>query len=355
MPVIDADTHIDENEETWAYVEESFRALAPVTVTRPTAGKETAPATRYWMVEGQLRRRPTRDDKRTGTVEATRNLLDVPARLRHMDELGVDVQVIYPSFFLRAPSDRPDLEVALCRGYNRWLADRCSQSHGRLRWVAVLPTLNMDETVKEIRFARDHGAAGVLKKGIECSDRLAGDPYFYPIYDEASQAGLAVCVHQGSGDPKYSDVSRAFGGLWHQVMPVIDACNSLAANGIPDMFPKLRVGFIEAGSMWAPYVINDLQTRHERIREFSRPFHFKSDLFKASRFFVTYQTPEDLPLLLRYGLEDCLVLGSDYSHTDHSMELRAHQTMRDRATAGEVSPVVVRKMLEDNPRALYGL
>lgn len=349
MPVIDADAHIDEHEDTWSFLEEPFKALAPVTVHR----NEGSAPVRYWMLEGQLRRRPIRDDKHTGSVEATRSLMDVPLRLRHMDELGIDVQVLYPSFFLRAPSDRPDLELALCRSYNRWLADRCGKSRGRLRWVAVLPTLNMDETVKEIRFARDHGAAGVLKKGIECSDRLAADPYFYPIYETASEAGLAVLVHQGSGDPSYTDVSRQFGGMWHQVLPVIDACNSLAANGIPDRFPKLRVGFIEAGSMWVPYVINDLQTRNARMKE--RLFQYKEDLFRASRFFVTYQTPEDLPMLLQYGLEDSLVLGTDYSHTDHSMELRAHQVMRDRAAKGEVSATVVRKMLEDNPKKLYGL
>ena len=206
----------------------------------------------------------------------------------------------------------------------------------------------------EVRFARDHGAAGVLKKGVECNERLAGDPYFYPIYEEAAAANLAVCVHQGSGDPRYSDVSRAFGGMWHQVLPVIDACNSLVTNGVPDRFPTLRVGFVEAGSMWVPYVINDLETRHARIRDF-RDFALKHDLFKASRFFVTYQTPEDLPMLLQYGLEDCLVLGSDYSHSDHSAELRAHQVMRERAAAGAVSATVVQKLLDDNPRALYGL
>ena len=353
MPIIDADTHIDENEDTWAYIEEAFQSLAPVTVTRQGVDGD-AVGTRYWMVDGQLRRRPTRDDKRTGTVAATRDLADVAARLRHMDELGVDIQVIYPSFFLRAPSDKPDLELALCRAYNRWLADRCRQSHGRLRWVGVLPTLNMEATVAEIRFARDNGAVGGLKKGIECNERLAGDPYFYPIYEEAAEAGLAVCVHQGSGDPRYSDVSRAFGGMWHQVLPVIDACNSLVTNGVPDRYPKLRVGFVEAGSMWVPYVLNDLQTRHARIRDF-RNFDLKQDLFRASRFFVTYQTPEDLPMLLQYGLEDSLIIGSDYTHSDHSAELRAHQTMRDRAASGEASETVVRKMLEDNPRALYGL
>mgnify|MGYP001499972194 CR=1 FL=1 len=53
----------------------------------------------FW---GLLRRtiRRWRDDVRTGTVQATRELVDVEARLRDMDELNIDVQVLYPTLFL---------------------------------------------------------------------------------------------------------------------------------------------------------------------------------------------------------------------------------------------------------------
>ena len=356
MAVIDADTHVDENEETWQYMDEADRQFMPVTVVHQTSipGQQAPGYNRYWLIDGQLRVRRVRDDVRTGTVQATRELLDVPARLRHMDELGIDTQVLYPTLFLSQVSGKPEVEAALCKSYNRWIADKTAESHGRLRWVAVLPTMTMDKTIEEVRFAKEHGACGVMKKGVECGGRLAGDAYFYPLYEEAGDLDLAICIHLGSGDPFMSDSSRAAAGMYSTVLPVVDACNNLVWNGIPGRFPKLRVGFIEAGAGWVPYVLSDLWARHERMT-WAQNFDFKQDLFRECRFFVAYQTQEDLSYLLTHGTEDSLVIGTDYSHADMSAEITALAKMRERADKGEISAVAVKKMLEDNPAALYGL
>src|SRR5436309_14579194 len=62
---------------------------------------------------------------------------NVEVRLRHMDQLGVDIQVLWPTLFLERVADRPEAEIAVCRSYNRWLADIWQQAKGRLRWVCV--------------------------------------------------------------------------------------------------------------------------------------------------------------------------------------------------------------------------
>ena len=63
---------------------------------------------------------------------------DIEGRLRHMDDLGVDVQVLYPTTMaLGQISPRPEVDVAMSRSYNRWLGDVWRQGHGRLRWIAV--------------------------------------------------------------------------------------------------------------------------------------------------------------------------------------------------------------------------
>jgi len=159
MKVIDADTHVDECDETWEYLDEKDRRFKPTTVVIEREGTASQPSgyNRHWLVDGRLRLRRVRDDARTGTTQATRELGDVNARLRDMDSLGTDVQVIYPTLFLTALTEKPEVELALCRAYNRWLADRCSHSNGRLRWNAVLPLLSMDRAVEELRWARDHG------------------------------------------------------------------------------------------------------------------------------------------------------------------------------------------------------
>jgi len=90
MPVIDADTHVDETEDTWEYLQPDEQSLKPSTQI-PTNPDPSRPPSRYWLIDGKRQLRFIRDDKSTGTTVQARELLDVQARLRQMDELEVDV------------------------------------------------------------------------------------------------------------------------------------------------------------------------------------------------------------------------------------------------------------------------
>src|SRR5262245_62548719 len=92
-----------------------------------------------------------------------RELEDVPGRLAHMDKMGVAVQVIFPTFFIRYNTSNAEAEWALITTYNRWIAEKCAPTKGRLRWAAVLPLLRPDTAVEELRWAKEHGACGIFK------------------------------------------------------------------------------------------------------------------------------------------------------------------------------------------------
>ena len=96
------------------------------------------------------------------TSEEARAMENVDVRLRHMDDLGIEVQVLYPTVFISLVTDKVDEEVAICRGWNRWMADICKQGEGRLRWTCVLPLLDMNVALEELRFCGQHGAVGVF-------------------------------------------------------------------------------------------------------------------------------------------------------------------------------------------------
>ncbi|MGB7947402.1 MAG: hypothetical protein WCH75_06955, partial [Candidatus Binatia bacterium] len=162
MRIIDADTHIDETEGTWEYMGEGELPFKPAT-TYPSNPDPSLPPARYWMIDGKRQIRFIRSDQDSGTTVEARELLDVGARLRHMDELGTDIQVIYPTLFLMESTEKPEINAAMRRSYNRWLGDRCGKSGGRLRWVCMPPLQSMDQALAEIRFAKEHGACGVLK------------------------------------------------------------------------------------------------------------------------------------------------------------------------------------------------
>ena len=358
MPVVDADAHIDETDETWEYMDEEYVKYKPITVTQ-TFG-ESPPIlpwgyNRYWFVDGKIRVRRYRDDVRTASTTETRELLDVQARLAQMDELGIDVQVIYPTSFLMAMSEKPEVEAALRKSYNRWMARKWRESNNRLRWVALLPMTGVwQETFDEMRFAKDNGACGILKKGIECGDRAAGDSYFFPLYQEAKDLDMPVCMHVGTSNPNLTDADMRALSLYHFTLPVLDAFLSLVMADVPDKFPGLRFGFIEAMSSWVPYLMAELKAREVRTK-WSFNFDLKSDLLKDCDFYVACQTVEDLPYLMRQIGEDNLMAGTDYSHADSSAEIETLSLIHQMGESASISPEAARKIRDDNPTRFYGL
>ncbi|MEK7217287.1 MAG: amidohydrolase family protein, partial [Chloroflexota bacterium] len=280
MLVIDADTHVDETEATWEHMPGDAARYRPTTLEfdggRSFVAGDARPH-RLWQIEGQFRLRRWRDDERTGTTKETRELTDIAARMRQMDELGVDVQVLYPTLFLGPISTHPEAELAICRSYNRWIAGATAASQGRLRWVAIIPFLSQEQAVEEVRFAADHGACGVFKKGVEYGERAASDPLFFPVYEEAARLNLPICVHTGSGDPRFSDATTGLALNANQSnLTAIGAFTTLVLGGIPDMFPKLRFGWIEASASWVPYLIHDLEAKRKRLSALT--FDLKRDL-----------------------------------------------------------------------------
>ncbi|PZC47361.1 MAG: hypothetical protein C1O27_001308 [Chloroflexi bacterium] len=360
MLVVDADTHIDETEATWEYLAEGEQQFRPLAMDAPGQRglvEGDARPHRLWLIDGQLRVRRFRNDQRTGTTLATRELVNIDERMSRMDEIGVDIQVIYPTLMLSALTPRPDVELALCRSYNRWMADRTAASQGRLRWVAILPLLSIDEAVKELRYAVDHGACGLYKRALDCGGRGVGDPYFFPLYEEVSRLNVPICFHTGDtfgGNPALTEFSSSFSGAVSLGnLLTISAFINLVLNNVPSQFPNLRFGWIEASASWVPYLVHDLEAKQKRMN--SLKFEFARELFGQGRFYVTCDTMDDLSYILPYGVEDCLILGSDYGHQDQSAELEAHRILRSRAEQGDITMEVADKILSDNARRFYNL
>ncbi|HEY8694123.1 MAG TPA: amidohydrolase family protein [Chloroflexota bacterium] len=358
MPVIDADTHVDETEATWEFMQPGEEALKPVT-GYPANPDPTRRPTRYWMIEGRRQTRFTRDDERTKTTVEMRELLDVSTRLRAMDQLGVDVQVIYPTLFLVEGTDKPEAELALRRSYNHWMADRCAKSGGRLRWVCLPPLRTMDKALDELRFAKEHGAVGVMKKGNQEADKWVSDAYFHQLYEEAERLDLPICFHTGSGVPDFSPTNEFLLSSFMRITaPVPNAFEAVVTFGISTKFPKLRFGFIEAGASWLPFLMYHLRRRLERLNDstFGRlSYDMSADLLRSHRLYVTCQVDEDLPYLLKVAGEDNIMVGSDFTHADSAMEHTFAEALHARAAAGEITQTAVRKITQDNPKRFYGL
>lgn len=348
MPIIDADTHVDESEATWESVPAHDAPYYPTTVNRPPEGaRQNDSRSRFWLVDGQLVPRAIRDDAHH-PPQAARELQDVALRLQDMDRLGVDVQVIFPTFFIRyGNTDDPEAEASLTRAYNRYVAEKCAPAKGRLRWAAVLPWLDPDKSVEELRWAKENGACGVFKRGYEL-DKRTSDPHFFPVYEAASELDLPICIHTGHPLP---------GKEWDRGFPIISAFTDLVTSGLPDRFPQLRFGFIEAGSSWVPYGLSQLamQRRSQALHERASTFDLKKDLFRDNRLFIAIDPVDDIEYLLTLGIEDNLMIGTDYCHSDVSANISALAEVQGWVDDDRISAAVARKILETTPQTFYGL
>jgi predicted TIM-barrel fold metal-dependent hydrolase len=365
LHAIDADTHLFESTQVWDFIDEEMYPRRPIIVSGP---KDTVyRRSGFWLIDGNIFPKsagkggfllgtPTEPGQlETMPDVRARELLDIPGRLQAMDLMGVATQVVYPTLFLAYITDDVKLEVALCRSYNRFMAGVWEQAQGRLRWVVVPPLRSIDASIAEINFAKEHGAVGLFFRGIE-RDRTLDDPYFFPVYQEAARLNLPICVHTGAGCPAFTaifDVSRSHTFPHTRTLPLM-AFRNIVANKIPELFPELRFGFIEAGASWVPYVLHALRSVFG-----GSPEQWGPKLFQEYRLYTAYEEWEDLPYLVQYVGEDNLVVGSDWGHHggrgrggDPSGQPEVFGNMRSRE---DVPGAIIDKMLADNARQLYGL
>jgi predicted TIM-barrel fold metal-dependent hydrolase len=339
MLTIDADAHVIENESTWDFMLESERPFKPKIVGSNNP-KDTFD---YWLVDGRV---IPRNNVERDLPVAAREMSDLSARIKHMDELGIDLQVIYPTFFITPISRRPDIDLAVSRSYNRWMAEIVRKEPDRFRWVLVPPLQSFEHLSEELKFGKKNGACGVYLRGLEV-ERMLSDPYFYPLYEQASALDLPICVHSANGAFTTYDFFTDDPGFSKFKLAVIGAFHSFVYHGVPQRFPKLRIGIIEVSAQWIPYAVHDLARRFARR---GRPF--PNNVLRDNRIYVTCQTDDDLDHVLRYAGDDNLVIGTDYGHADNAVEIVALRKLR---AEGKIDGPVIDKILQENPSALYGL
>jgi len=360
--IIDADTHISEGEAMWKMLEPDFLPRRPIMLKVPSDtwyGNRDA----FWLIDGEIYPKPAgkgsfalvtpsaqsvqagRQDSTVGTREMT----DIKNRLVDMDKLNTAVQIVYPTLFLVYNTKDAGLELALCRAYNRFLAAAWAAALDQIKWVVVLPLHSIKESIDEIRFAKQNGAVGVFFRGIE-DEHTLDHPYLFPVYEEAQKQNLSICVHTGCGVKEILemfDIARNHTFGHTQVMPLL-AFRDIVANKIPEKFPGLRFGFIEAAAGWAPFLIYILR----RLLKDKWQHGTSADMFREYRLYIACEADEDIPYIAKYTGEDHLLIGSDYPHSDPSRE---DQFVNAITVREDISPQLRQKLLYGNPRAFYAI
>jgi len=347
VKIIDADAHVIECEETWDHLQPGDERFRPIPVADPDGGHAG------WLVDGQLVAGAAGDPSISKDIKELR---DVPGRLAAMDGLGIDAQVLFPTFFIGLTTDRPEVQRALAKTYNRWLAHVWSQSDGRLPWVVVPPLLDLEASLEEIDLAAEHGAHGVFMRGIE-GDRVLTDPYLFPIYEKAQELGLPISIHAGTGSGAVRSIyygqheTRSRDVFAAANLPVLGAFHLLVTSGIPDRFPDLRFGFIETGAQWVPYLVGEALRRQETMTT-EGTISSAATVLADKNLFVAVRTDNDLAGLVEGFGSTNFVMGTDFGHEDAGTEVDAFSKLR---AEGSISDADLDRVMSDNARALYAL
>ena len=195
---------------------------------------------------------------------------DSELRLKDMESQGVVAEVLFPNGlpFQTAPGGNgdfggPELDRQARMAYNRWLADFCAQTPGRRAGQALVSFDDVDQAVRDVHWAREHGLGGVMMPALLPGGTFFFDPALDPVWAACVDVDLPVSQHGGSGAPAYGPPGFAaimtlalehsfYSGrsLWQMIL-----------GGVFERFPDLRVAFVETEADWIGPTFRKLDRR----------------------------------------------------------------------------------------------
>jgi uncharacterized protein len=221
-------------------------------------------------LEGMSEYRPHGQRPGLGYHEAA-EYLSGPAKLKDMDDTGIDAALWIPTVGLFIPDILdPALQAALCRGINDWFADSfCAEDRERLWFAATIP-IEPEAAQREARRAiLELGARAVWMRPNAMQGRKWWDPAYDALWRVLEETQTPLVFHEATGAyHTTNDPTQKFDAYWlaHVVshpQEMTSALVALLGTGILERFPGLRVLFCEAGLSWVPYYLFRLDEHYE--------------------------------------------------------------------------------------------
>ena len=262
---------------------------------------------------------------------------DFDRRMRDIDKLGIDWQLLFPSHSgLYQEIADPKAAAALVQNHNDGMIEVERNSNGRLIATAMMPLQHADEAVAELqRVAKAGLRAAVICPNID--GRPIDDIRLWDFYAEAERLGIALCFH-GDADSKCLGHERM--DRWRLFVCLgfpfdyMMAITTLIYSGILDRFPKLKILFAEGGVSYLPFLEDRLMDTtdtfkspyaHNNFAIRGRPANKRPAKEYFDRFHHVIGLDESLmdTVVKRYGA-DKFMIGTDYPHPDAHMNVAKH-------------------------------
>ena len=250
-----------------------------------------------------------------------------------LDKLGAEGSVLYPTAALAfgLMSD-VDFAVATATAYNNWLEDRYTAKDSRLYGVGLMAIQDPKSAIEEMeRCAKQRvNFVSMLLPSRTALGRTYGDEYFWPIYEAAERLNMPLAVHggpsQGLGFDHWGFRPFAKVHTLEHPVPLFIQLTDIIMSGVFDAYPKLRIGFLEGGCTWVPFMMDRMDYEYGSILGIPvrnkikrKPSEYIRD---GDNFWVGFECGERN---LKYTIDaigsDRILYASDYPHEPSEEEI----------------------------------
>ena len=286
--------------------------------------------------------------------------MDAEERVRLLDAEGLDAAVLYPTLGILWEAECTDVELsqAYCRAYNRWIADFCRPSRGRLIPIAHLSLGDPEAAAEELKRAVADGCRGAFVVPFTLTRKPHGHPDHDPVFRMAEALDVPIAIHPSFEPPELA--SRRFEGVRRafllQLVTAGDGCRHAFTTffdfGVFDRFPRLKVVVLESGAGWIGYWLDRMDGVFDATATGRRvPLKEKPSFYFERQCWLSADPDERsiADLTRRFGSER-FFWASDYPHADHTGNyLEALEGLVEPMT-----PAARDDVLGRNVRAAYG-
>jgi uncharacterized protein len=385
LSIVDADSHVWEPTDVWqTYLSESERPLAQDAFFHEAGPRGSEVTIVNGEMVANLNRsrlnrhacwRPGMTVDEVGALDpaSTHHLVDgaadPDARLRDLDALGIDQQIIFPTLFNEhlPVVASPVAATVLARAYNDWITDFCSVSAERLHPVGVLPLQSIPATLREIDRLADRGFRAVTFRPCFHQGRFLNHSDFDPVWAALEETGIVACLHPspGSTNPEFTSHGPVLERLARNlaighpvaesVAPVQDnmlAILCLMYQGHLEEYPGLRLALCHAGASWLELALEKAETYLWLFPAGPIPVSLEPEhLWFERSTMVTFDAWEESVAELHDVYGTASNWGSRYPHHDASSPQEALALLSDKGVDAET----IARMMGGNAAALYGL
>jgi aminocarboxymuconate-semialdehyde decarboxylase len=248
--------------------------------------------------------------KRSDSVIA--RMADVDERIKAMDAMGVDIQVLSASLVHQCTYEaEPQAALALDRASNDRIAAMVAAHPPRLKGLCSVPLQSPSLAVQELtRCMTGPGFSGVTIS-TRVRDLEIGDKSLRPFWEKAEQFGAVVFIHPaGNSDPRFTPhfLWNSIGQNFEEAMAIA----SLMYEGILDAYPRLKICISHGGGYMPFYMGRIVRNYHEkpstRVNMTKPPDEYLRMLFYDT---CVYDA-DTLERLVAIVGSDRVVMGSDY-------------------------------------------